>query len=58
MVTNCAEFIFLPDLSGTGPLLTLADLDHAILRMSVFHQTKAFRRNRDGRVTRLRTFAV
>jgi len=34
--TNYAEFISLPDLSGTGPLLTLADPDFAIARMSAF----------------------
>ena len=40
-VTNCAEFIFLPDPSGTSPLLTLADLDHAVPRMSAFHPISA-----------------
>lgn len=40
--TNCVEFIFLPDPSGTGPLLTLTDLDHAIPRMSAFHHFRTF----------------
>lgn len=40
--TNCAEFIFLPDTFGTGPLLILAALGHAIPRMSALHQVAPF----------------
>ena len=40
--TNCAEFIFLLEPSGTGNLLTEADLHHAILRMSAFHHVQPF----------------
>lgn len=45
--TNYAEFISLPDLSGTGPLLTLADPDFAIARMSAFHQLLTIARTFD-----------
>lgn len=39
--TNYAEFIFPPDPSDMGPLLTLADPDYAIARMSASLHTAA-----------------